>query len=237
MNPIIENRLQSIQSWLMALHQGGNIGEFPNEVKGAEREYFISEYLSKLLPTWYRFGSGAITDGEGNTSGQLDIVIEVPFSLSFPLIGYQQRLYLPNSVAVVIEVKSDLSSKWSEVLANANKLKDIKRSFKQGYAYTVEDCGNSELLPAINADIPVYVVAYKGPKNIDTLINNLDSSVNECGIAGVLIIESGFYVTKKFTAEGTSGLYAFVADLSVYLSSIVGIASSSLYNHADIKFR
>jgi hypothetical protein len=116
MNQIIENRLQAIQSCLMALHQGGNTKEFPNEVKGGEREYIIGEYLSQLLPTWYRFGSGAITDAEGNTSGQLDIVVELPFSLSFPMIGYQQRLYLPNSVAVVIEVKSDLSKQWNEVL-------------------------------------------------------------------------------------------------------------------------
>ncbi|MBE9056810.1 hypothetical protein [Sphaerospermopsis sp. LEGE 08334] len=93
------------------------------------------------------------------------------------------------------------------------------------------------LMAIINADIPIYVVAYKGAKNIDTLIEKLDSTGENCGISGVLIIESGFYVTKKFTSEGTSGLYAFVADLSVYLSSIIGIASSSLYNHADIKLR
>jgi len=93
------------------------------------------------------------------------------------------------------------------------------------------------LLPKINANIPIYAVAYRGHKQIETLLTNFDSTDEELGLAGVLIIESGFYVTKKLTAEGTSGLYAFVADLSVYLSSIMGIAASSLYKHPDITLR
>ena len=145
------------------------------------------------------------------------------------------------------KITTSVLQKMYNDLENKTSLATPKTSIREPKIIGIEDTCNNIFLKvtsllnfwyaAINADIPVYVVAYKGPKNIDTLINNLDSSVNECGIAGVLIIESGFYVTKKFTAEGTSGLYAFVADLSVYLSSIVGIASSSLYNHADIKFR
>jgi hypothetical protein len=41
-------------------------------------------------------------------SGALDIVVEFPFLPSFPAPGGDERLYLAESVALAIEVKSDL---------------------------------------------------------------------------------------------------------------------------------
>jgi hypothetical protein len=62
-----------------------------------------------VLPPIYRFGTGVITDVGGNLTGQVDIVMEFPLTASFPMPAGKQRLYLAESVAAVIEVKSNLS--------------------------------------------------------------------------------------------------------------------------------
>ena len=50
---------------------------------------------AKGLPPIYRFGTGDATDSTGNKSGQLDVVVEYPFSPSLPVVGTgQSRLYL-----------------------------------------------------------------------------------------------------------------------------------------------
>jgi hypothetical protein len=100
--------------------------------KGREREAFIHFFLSQILPSIPQFGCGDITDcngqntqeGEGK-SGQLDIVIECPFLPSLPSLG-MRRLYLAESVAAVIEVKSDVASQWDEVQRTAMKVKQLR---------------------------------------------------------------------------------------------------------------
>jgi hypothetical protein len=75
-------------------------------VVGGERETLLDKYLQEVLPPLYRFGRGAITDREGRLSGALDLVMELPFAPNFPIPAADQRLYLAESVAAVIEVKS-----------------------------------------------------------------------------------------------------------------------------------
>ena len=43
-----------------------------SSTKGTERELFVDEFLSKVLPPIYRFGTGDVTDLAGNKSGQLN---------------------------------------------------------------------------------------------------------------------------------------------------------------------
>ena len=80
----------------------------PGATVGSERETFLRKFLQKVFPTHRRFATGAITDSQGAISGQVDIAVEYPFAPSFPMPSTDERLLLAESVAIVIEVKSDL---------------------------------------------------------------------------------------------------------------------------------
>jgi hypothetical protein len=111
-NAHLVERLTAVQDALLALHRGG--GPLSSSSKGREREHFIGEFLRKVLPPVHRFGSGDIIDSAGQKSGQADIVVEHPLLPSLPHPGGKVRMYLAESVAAVIEVKSDLSSQWGK---------------------------------------------------------------------------------------------------------------------------
>src|SRR2546423_1122598 len=112
-NTHLINRLQAIQQSLMAQHAGGH--HLPNALIGSERETFLREFLQKVFPAHHRFATGAITDSDNRLSGQVDIAVEYPFLPSFPMPGpSHERLLLAESVAAVVEVKSDLSGQWDQ---------------------------------------------------------------------------------------------------------------------------
>jgi hypothetical protein len=111
---------------LLAAHGGG--GAISSASRGRERQLFVEAFLSQVLPVPFRFGTGDITDGSGVKTGEIDIVVEYPFGPSFPLLGAPStRLYLAESVAAVIEVKSDLAAQWSQVKRSAAAVASITR--------------------------------------------------------------------------------------------------------------
>jgi hypothetical protein len=87
----------------------------PAAMVGDERELVLHGLLRETLPPIYRFGRGAITDATGQLTGQVDLVMELPFGPSLPMPAGSHRLYLAESVAAVVEIKSNLSSQWREV--------------------------------------------------------------------------------------------------------------------------
>src|SRR5262245_1892719 len=124
-NPHLLSRLEAVQNMLLSLHRGGAM--MSAATKGREREHFVHEFLEQVLPPLHRAGSGDITDSLGQRSGQADIVIEHPLLPSLRQIGGRERLYLAESVAAVIEVKSNLSSQWDEVEKTAREVKKLRR--------------------------------------------------------------------------------------------------------------
>jgi hypothetical protein len=77
MNEHVKARLRGIQEVLMAHHRATAL--LPNVAKGDEREMLVREFLKKVFPTPYRFGSGSLIDSKSGCSGQLDVVVEWPF--------------------------------------------------------------------------------------------------------------------------------------------------------------
>lgn len=113
MNEALRARLRGIREILMA--QFGASALLPDAAKGSERETLVWEFLQRVFPVPYRFGSGAIADAAGQMTGQLDVVVEFPFFASFPAPGGGERLYVAESVACVGEVKSNLAAQWAQV--------------------------------------------------------------------------------------------------------------------------
>ena len=179
-NRHILERLQSINAMMLEAFNGG--ASMSSSTKGNERELFVNFFLSPLFPSHFRFGTGDITDSFESKSGQIDIVIEFPNLYSFPVIQGGPRLYLAEGVAVAIEVKSNLSNQWSEVVSTATKLKSLKRRFKNDRMYELadryEELGDhmsafsvrerASQMPAPNEDIPFYVcLLYTSPSPRD----------------------------------------------------------------------
>ena len=199
-NTHLKQRLAGLRSILVGVHQSGV--SMSSASKGHEREQFIDEFLAKVLPPIYRFGTGDATDKEGNRSGQLDVVIEHPFSPTLPVVGGgQTRLYLAEGIAAVIEVKSDLSNQWDDTAKTANSLATLKR--KWGMTMVM---GGDWPGPRI----PTLAVGYTGWKTLETLKNKVDSEPN---IDGALIIDPGLYYSKDTTAVGDLSLWALICDL------------------------
>ncbi len=113
----------------MGVHQAGS--SLSNNSRGNERQGFIDSFLGNVLPPLYRFGTGDATDAHGARSGQLDVVVEYPISPSLPVTGGSAtRLYLAESIAAVIEVKSDVAKQWQQAQQTASQLAPLQRAFE-----------------------------------------------------------------------------------------------------------
>lgn len=200
-----------------------------------EREHLINDYLSQLLPPIYRFGRGAITDTRGEICGQLEVVMELPLGASFPMPSGSERLYLAESVAAIVEVKSNLSSQWDEAQETIRKVKVLQREIRQSSALLLE----SSPSPIIEAGpkIPCYAVGYRGYKSLVTLKDRLSSTPVECRPDGVLVLESGCFIGVTGSADGVWGLYAFVAELVAQVNAVLQIAYPDVHSYGDIRQR
>lgn len=172
--------------------------------KGEERSRFIDQYLGTVLPPPYRCGRGDITDQAGQKSGQVDIVVEYPFLPSLPGVGIDSpRLYLAEGVAAVIEVKSDLSSQWAEVLETASKVAALNRDIKAAMFSG----------PAPGPKVPFFAAGYGGWNNLETVKAKLDPDL----IQGVLVIEPPLFASTtsfgQISATGPWALWGLIACL------------------------
>jgi hypothetical protein len=210
-NQYVLNRLVGIQNMLRAVHQAGT--SMTAASKGTERQSFIDSFLSNVLPPVYRFGSGDATDAAGRRSGQLDVVVEYPFSPSLPSFGTAAptRLYLAEAVAAVIEVKSDVAAQWAQANQTANQLAPLRRTI--GAAMTM---GGLSL-----EQIPLFVAGYTGWSTLAALEQNLLSSPD---IAGVLVIDAGLFVSSasfgSLKATGPWALWGLITCLHHVTNSL-----------------
>ncbi|MGY3330143.1 hypothetical protein ACVILI_003160 [Mesorhizobium sp. USDA 4775] len=199
-NPHIFQRLTGLQIILNGIHQS-SVGLSAATI-GQERAAFIDEFLAKVLPPIYRFGTGDVTNSAGAKSGQLDVVLEHPFGPSLPVVGSgQTRLYLAESVAAVIEVKSNLAGQWQAANATADALASTPRTLGATLSF-----GNPP-----SPQIPLFAVGYRGWASIDALTTQVTASPN---VTGALVIDPGLYASKTgFSATGPLALWGLICDL------------------------
>ena len=229
MNTHIATRLLAIQQSLMAHYAGG--AGLPSAVKGSEREYLIHDYFAQVLPPMFRFGRGSITDSVGTMCGQIEVVLELPFGPSFPMPAGKERLYLADCVAAVIEVKSDLSSQWHEVIETTAKVKRLVRDLRQPELLAFESSPSPEFSNPNPRSVPCYAVGYRGYKTVERLRARVASTSVDSRPDGALVVESGCFVGLTGTAEGACGLFALVAELAVQLNDVLGIAYPRLLQY------
>ena len=126
-NPHVIQRCAGIHTILNGVHQAG--ATLSSASKGTERETFVDQFLADVFPPPFRFGNGDATDTNGLRSGQLDVVMEYPFLPSLPLPTANARLYLAESIAAVVEVKSNIMNQINEAVQTSNQLAPLQREF------------------------------------------------------------------------------------------------------------
>lgn len=219
LNPHLEQRLTGIQGALLAQYLAGR--GLPNATIGSERETFLREFLQKLFPSHRRFATGVITDAESRLSGQVDIAVEYGFVPSFPMPSTEERLLLAESVALVIEVKSDLVSQWGQVRETTSKVKSLRRhlnpilTFGEGPPVT----------------IPCIAVGYTGHAKVEGLQERLATTPETERPDAALVVQSGCFTGFGMTAHGALGLYALCLAINVLFTQI-GFASPDLVAYA-----
>lgn len=187
---LIVNRLKALHKQLMAAHVG-SCG-MATAATGREREDFIDIFLRNSVPPAFRFGSGQMVDSGQRESRQLDIVIESPFSPSIPLLGSSiVRLYPVESVSTVIEVKSDLTKQWAEVVENFDSVNALQGG-GGGSTGFVEPRLRQE-------EIAYCAVGFLGWQNKQTTIDHWENSNNQLDI--VLQLEPLRIVHKHASSD------------------------------------
>jgi len=214
-NPHLVQRLEAIRQALLAQRSGG-IG-LPTAVAGGERETFLREFLQKVFPSHRRFATGAITDSHGVLTGQVDIAIEFGLVPSFPMPASEERLLLAESVAMVIEVKSDLVAQWSDLERTTERVKTIRRSM--GATMTFGG-GPPE-------GIPVVAVGYTGHRTLDGLDRRLRDTPEARRPDAALVIDSGCFVGFGIKATGPLGLYGLCLGINGVINQL-GFAHPNL---------
>lgn len=235
MNSHIKTRLEAIQQQLIAYRLGG--AGLPNAVIGSEREHVLNDFLSKVLPSVYRFGRGSITDADGNLCGQIEVVLELPFGLNFPLLAGNERLYLAESVAAVIEVKSNLSSQWNEVAETTRKVKSLNRDLRQSIGLALQSSPDPIPDIEVGPKIPCYAIGYTGYNTLQGLKDRLSTTCEDSRPDGALVIDSGCFVGNASTAVGVWGLFALVTELVAQLNFILGIAYPNILTYGEIELK
>ena len=185
MNQQIASRLNGIHSVLCSAFEAGAL--LSASSKGYERETFISLFLSEVFPPIYRFGTGDITDSLNNDdasrrSGQIDIVIEMPWAPSFPiLVGSGARLYPSEAVGTAIEVKSNLLNQWHDVIGTATALEPLRQKLS---GITVND-DHLEIHTKTKEPVPFYVVGYEGWSTAA----KVEEKVRNAPMDGILVLK------------------------------------------------
>jgi hypothetical protein len=201
MNEHVRSRIKAIQDSLLATYRGG-VG-MPTAMVGGERELVLHGLFREVVPPIYRFGQGAITDATGQLTGQIDLVMELPFGPSLPMPAGSHRLYLAESVAAVVEIKSDLSSQWDEVEQTVGRVRQLAQDLRQTQGLAQESSSEPDKRIAAIQGIPCYVIGFRGHRTLDGLVSRLEETASTARPHGALVIESGTFVgvTGRATAE------------------------------------
>ena len=195
-NQYVLQRLEGIRKILVAVHETSRAGS--SATKGNEREQFLSLFLSQVMPPPFRFGTGDVTDETGTRTGQLDIVLEYPFLPSIPMPGTSSRLYFAESIAAVIEVKSDLSGQWNQVLRTAQNVASLKPNLENRLASGTGATPNPR-------KIPFFAVGYRGWCRPETLAGKVSKEID-----GILVIDPGIFLASDvFDRKRADGARAF----------------------------
>ena len=118
-----------------------------------------------------RLGMGQIIDRHHKVSGQLDIVVELPFGPSLQIEEGSSRLYFADLVASVISVKSDLARQFDGCIEELKKVRALDCDL---------NAGSKGRFLKIERKIPFFAVGYIGFETAQSLKEKILSGFLFC---------------------------------------------------------
>jgi hypothetical protein len=216
-NAHVLQRLTGIQEQLIAGFKAS--ASMSSASKGFERQEFIDKFLAQVFPNPFRFSTGDATDKDGRKSGQLDVVIEFPFGPSLPIVGgATSRLFLAETVAAVIEVKSNVAAQWNDAVSTAKQIFPLVRSY-----------GAAMMMGPDLPNIPLFVAGFTGWQQLSTVEQHLNSTPE---ISGVLVIDPGIFVSSAqfggIKATGPWALWGLITCLHQATGFLKAVSTNPL---------
>lgn len=185
MNHLFRRKLENIHSNLMERHR--DTQHYSSPIVGAEREAVKKDLLSLVLPPNYRIGSGTIVDATGRETGQIDAVIEQPFSLSFPVATENNRLYLADTVGAAFEIKSNLSVQGKDALKKIEEIRTLTR-------HHVE---KNQIVQFDKLLIPCFIIGYTGQSTLEAVEEKFINPRDQLYPNGVLVLDSAIFYGRS----------------------------------------
>jgi len=154
--------------------------------KGFNREVFISNYLSDILPPSFHIGKGEIWDSDHSQTQEHDIIIHGGNTSAIPMGG--SNVFLFESIFAIIEVKSRIIS-----------TKQLSRTIEQFHllnAMRKESIENGIANPEY--PYPFFIIfAYDGMTQ-----KTIDEFLSKSELAGyvdiISILNRGIFISTKF---------------------------------------
>lgn len=211
--------MDAIEANLLAQsHISGGSGH-PNH-KGFPRETFIKEFLAGHLSERVSIGTGEIIDSNsrpGQSRNQLDIVLS---KKDYPRIDFGGNIngFLSESVVATIEVKSNLDQAGFETaMATARNLKTLNRTS----VVTSFSCGYQP------PSILTFLVAYDGPKNMQTIYQWVKPFMTKHDIL-TPNIDSKLGSRQKVIAPCLDGIFILGKGFMIYGNSPISLVSEAV---------
>ncbi len=133
-------------------------------------------------------------------------------------------LYLAESIAAVVEVKSNVAAQWPQAQRTAAQLAPLRRTF----GATMQMGG---IAPAAN--IPLIVAGYKGWTEMETVETHLTQNPD---VAAILDIESELFASSGqfggLRGTGALALWGLIATLH-YITNGLQAASTNPLDYAN----
>lgn len=147
---ILESRMRSLRNTLMSLYNSDV--KLSTETKGLDREFFIQHFLKIILPFHIKIFKGIIMDKNGAKTEQVDLIIQNPYGFSIPPFVGDIHVCIAESVACVIEIKSNLETQWNQIIKKCEEIKKIDYLESRLHGYNVDS----------KIRIPFIAIGYEG---------------------------------------------------------------------------
>ncbi len=198
--------------------------------KGTGREDIVKQTLGACLPSKYSILSGDIIDTKGHSTGQIDgiTVFSSATILRSPISDIS--LVPAESAGAVLEVKSDLSNQWSEVVQKYDKVKPIFWLPINMLSTRPKDSAKRETMS-------FHVVALKGYKKIETLKRKLEELIQSAPgkrVLSIMTIDPPAIVIAKEDMAVHIGPNSPEGVMGQWLSYVVGDIDSFFNPKPDI---
>lgn len=220
---ITQSMRLKFQGWEQDLpHQGE---------KGSIRERRVADFLKSILPKRYGVGSGHIINKQGNTSGQIDIIIyDALDGIRLPIDEYYS-LFPYECVYASIEVKSTLTA--SSGKKPGGSIYDCVEVATKIKSLQLDDQG-------IPNDIPCIIFSYQSAwkediKNVTEWFHRLTVGTGKFLPDAVFVLDSGFLLCNYHKESTYTRLYKkapllkFVFDLLSRMQR-VNVTTPALWN-------